>query len=560
MREIGRLIFNKRFRRTCLMFFGFMTQFWWLGKTKKFMSPEKVDRKYHELYLSQARKFTSVAIEMGGLIIKLGQFVSSRVDILPKEYTETLSQLQDSVSPENTDAIIKRIEQERSGAMGASFASFDDHPVAAASLGQVHKATLLDGTVVAVKVMRPGIEEIVALDLKTLKVLIAYARRFTKVGKFVDLKDVYEEFEEVINQELDYEKEANHIEKFRENFREFPGLMVPEVYREHSSNKMLVMEFIDGVKINEIEKLDDSQINKSQLAKILYLSYLQQLLEDGFFHADPHPGNLLVKQDGTLVYIDFGMVGTISDSMKENMFRLAMAVYLKDSSGVVDSLDRLGFFRKQADKTTLSKSLKVILDNFSDGGFDIKKLNNEAFLEELRDFLYQQPFQIPSRTTFLGKAIITVFSICLGLDKKFDFISMAKPYVEDMMISETSNVGKDTIIDQVKESFLKLIPASKKVFTVIDRLESGELRVKPAASFEKNILMQQDRNNKKIILAIFGTGLMLTGTQLLSYSLKLGGAFMVVGGLITIVQTMRKSSRVRRKPPMGHGFMKSRNK
>ncbi|AGK55351.1 ABC1 kinase family protein [Bacillus sp. 1NLA3E] len=556
MREIARLISNKRFRKTSLMFFGFIAQFWWLGKTKRFMSKEKVDRKYHALYLSQAKRFTSEAIEMGGLIIKLGQFVSSRVDILPKEYTDTLSQLQDSVSPEDTDEIINRIEEERSSKIGDIFSHFEQTPLAAASLGQVHKATLPDGTWVAVKVMRPGIEDIVALDLATMRVLIAFARRFTKIGKTMDLKDVYEEFEEVITKELDYQKEAQHLERFRENFSEFPGVTVPKIYSDFCTKKLLVMEFIEGVKINEIQKLDEAGINKSNLAKILFLSYLKQLFEDGFFHADPHPGNILVKKDGTIAYIDFGMVGTVSDTMKENMFKLALGIYVKDFSGVVEALDGLGFLRKKANKTVLTKNIKVILENFSDGSFDFNKIDQGDFLEELRDFLYQQPFQIPSRTTFLGKAIITVFSLCKGLDEKFDFIAMAKPYVEDMMNSETSNVGKETIIDQVKESLLKVIPTSKKVFTLIDQVQSGELRVKPSVAFENKIINQQDMNNKKIIYAILGTGLLLSGTQLLDYSFRVGVSFMIVGSLITVIQLMRKSTTKRRRPPRGHGFMK----
>ena len=559
MREIARLIRNKRFRKTSLMFFGFMFQFWWLGKTKRFMSPEKRDRKYKAVYLSQAKKFTSLALEMGGLIIKLGQFVSSRVDILPKEYTDTLSQLQDSVSHEKTEVVIERINEESSSSISDLFASFEETPVAAASLGQVHKATLLDGTIVAVKVMRPGIENIVALDLATLRVLIAFARRFTKIGKFVDLKDVYDEFDEVIIQELDYQKEANHLEKFRENFQGFPGVTVPKIYREYSTSKMLVMEFIEGVKINEITKLDEAEIDKSKLAKILYLSYLEQLLVDGFFHADPHPGNILIKPDGTIAYIDFGMVGSISNSMKENMFKLAMAVYLKDTSGLVEALDGLGFLRKQADKAALSKNAKMLLENFSGSGFDMKKLNNEDFLEEMRDFLYQQPFQIPARTNFLGKAIITVFSICMGLDSKFDFIKMAKPYVEDMMKSDTGNVGKDSVIDEVKDTLLKVIPASKKFFTVIDQLESGELRMRPSVAFENKIMVQQDNNNKKIIFAIFGTGLLLAGTQVLNDYFEVGVGLMLFGSIITLAQATRKSHTKRRRPPHGQ-MMNARNK
>jgi predicted unusual protein kinase regulating ubiquinone biosynthesis (AarF/ABC1/UbiB family) len=560
MHEIARLIRNKRFRKTSLMFFGFMAQFWWLGKIKGFMSQEKRDKKYHAIYQSQAIHFTKLAVEMGGLIIKLGQFVSSRVDILPKEYTDTLSLLQDSVSPEKTEMIITRIEEECKRPIHEVFTTFENTPVAAASLGQVHKATLPDGTTVAVKVMRPGIEEIVSLDLATLRVLIAFAGRFTKVGKFVDLKDVYQEFEEVITLELDYQKEAQHLERFRENFLGFPGITVPNLFDDYSSSKMLVMEFIDGVKINEFDKLDEVGINKGKLGKILYLSYLQQLLEDGFFHADPHPGNILVKKDGTIVYIDFGMVGSVSDSMKENMFRLAMAVYLKDSNGVVESLDGLGFLRKQADKGVLGKNVKVLLENLSGSGFDIKKLNNDDFLEELREFLYQQPFQIPSRSTFLGKAIITVFSICMGLNPKFDFIGLAKPFVEDMMKGETKNVGKDTILDEVKDVLLKVIPSSKKLYSVIDQLEAGDLRVRPSIAFENKIMAQQDANNQKLILAIFGLGMIIAGTQVLDYSINGAVGLMVLGSVVILFQAMRKThSRRRRRPPHGKMFSQSKN-
>jgi predicted unusual protein kinase regulating ubiquinone biosynthesis (AarF/ABC1/UbiB family) len=554
MREIARLFFNKRFRIVFFMFLGFFVQFWWLGKIKKFVGKEKADRKYRAIYSSQATEFTSVAVELGGLIIKLGQFISSRVDILPKEYTDVLSELQDSVAPVDSEIILKRIEEESNDI----FTAINPVPVAAASLGQVHKAILKSGETVAVKVMRPGIEETVTLDLATLKVLIAFARRFTKMGKFVDLREVYQEFEEVIIDELDYTIEANNIEKFRENFLEFPGVSVPNVYEELSTSKVLVMEFIEGVKINEINKLEGFRVNKKKVASILFLSYLKQIMEDGFFHADPHPGNLLVKNDGTIAYIDFGMVGYVSDPMKESMFKLALSIYLKDAGGIVEAFDDLGFLRKKADKALLSKNVKIILANFSDGGLNFNNLNNSGFLEELREFLYEQPFQIPSRTTFLGKAIMTVFSICKGLDDHFDMISLAKPYVEDMMKSDEVSAGKDTIVDQVKNTFLKVIPASRKLFTVIDQLESGELRIHPSKSFEKNIIQQQAFQSRKIVFALFGTGLLIAGAQILSESHQAGMIMMVSGAVITLLQAIRKTSTIKRRHRR-HPFLKEKN-
>ncbi|MEH7074899.1 ABC1 kinase family protein [Neobacillus drentensis] len=544
-----RLLFNKRFRQTFFMFIGFFMQFWWLGKTKKFYHKDKVTQKYKVIYTAQAKKFARVAVEMGGLIIKLGQFVSSRVDILPKEYTDILSELQDSVAPVDSEIAVNRIEEELSGKVSEVFDSFAKDPVAAASLGQVHKAVLKNGENVAVKVMRPGIEATVALDLTTLKILIAFARRFTKVGKFVDLKDVYQEFEEVITDELDYIKEAKNIESFQESFCDFPGVTTPKVYWNLTTSKVLVMEFIEGVKINEVDKLEGMSINKKNLASILYLSYLKQLMEDGFFHADPHPGNLLVKKDGTLCYIDFGMVGNISNAMKENMVKLAMSIYLKDAGGIVEAFNDLGFLRKKADKSALTKNVKVLLTGFSEDGFKMEQINNEGFLEELREFLYEQPFQIPSRTTFLGKAIMTVFSICNGLDKEFDIIKNTKPYVEDIMSSDAVNPAKETVLDQIKTTFLKVIPTSRKVFNLIDQLESGEIRIHPSKAFEKNIIEQQAFQSRKIVIAMFGTGLLIAGAQLITGHQVVSIAMMCLGGLITISQAGGASGKKRRRRP-----------
>ncbi|MEH7106421.1 ABC1 kinase family protein [Bacillus sp. JJ1764] len=546
MREMTRLLFNKRFRTTFFMFIGFFFQFWWHGKTKRFRSKEGAERRAKTIYISQAKKFAATAVKMGGLIIKLGQFVSSRVDILPKEYTDTLAELQDSVAPVGSEIAMKCIEGELNGNIQEQFTFFDETPVAAASLGQVHKAVLKNGEPVAVKIMRPGIEETIALDLVTLKILIAFARRFTKVEKFVDLQDVYLEFEEVIHDELDYVKEANNIENFREQFAEFPGVEVPRVYQELSTNKLLVMEFIEGVKINEIDNLN---INKKKLASILYLSFLKQLMEEGFFHADPHPGNLLVKQDGTLVYIDFGMVGTMTSEMRENMIKLAMAIYLKDAGGIAAALADLRFLRKNADKSLLTKNIKAVLSSFADGNFNIDKLSNEVFLEEMREFLYEQPFQIPSKTTFLGKAIATVYSLCNGLDKDFDIIALTKPFVEDLMTSNAVNPAKDTVIEQVKNTLLNILPSSRKVMNMIDQLESGEMRINPSKSFEKKLMEQQENQTRKLVMALFGTGLLISGAQLFSHSEVAGMVMMVVGGFITILQAGKGSGRRRRRPP-----------
>jgi predicted unusual protein kinase regulating ubiquinone biosynthesis (AarF/ABC1/UbiB family) len=227
-----------------------------------------------------------------------------------------------------------------------------------------------------------------------------------------------------------------------------------------------------------------------------------------------------------------------------------MSIYLKDAGGIVEAFNDLGFLRKKADKSALTKNVKVILTGFSEDGFKIEKINNEGFLEELREFLYEQPFQIPSRTTFLGKAIMTVFSICNGLDKDFDIIANTKPYVEDIMSSEAFNPAKETVLDQVKTTFLKVIPTSRKVFNLIDQLESGEMRIHPSKSFEKNIIGQQAFQTRKIVFAIFGTGLVIAGAQLITTNQLTGIVMMCFGGLITLAQagTGTGTGKKRRRP------------
>ncbi|WP_052352888.1 ABC1 kinase family protein [Neobacillus dielmonensis] len=548
MREIVRLMGNRRFRTIFFMFVGFSIQLWWLGKTKKFLHKDAAARKAKAVYIDQARKFTSTAEELGGLMIKLGQFVSSRVDILPKEYTDILSGLQDAVPPVPAESIKKRMEQELSGRVTELFSEFDVSPVAAASLGQVHKAMLTNGETAAVKIMRPGIEDIVALDLATLKVLTALAGRFTKIGNFVDLRDVYDEFEEVASDELDYLTEAKNLQTFQAAFQDFPGVATAAINWELTTSKVLVMEFIDGVKIKEVNKLESSAVNKKKLASILFLAYLKQFLEDGFFHADPHPGNLLVKRDGTLCFIDFGMVGTVSDHMRSNMVKLAMDIYLKDAGGIVDALAQLGFLRKNADRAALKKSVNVVLAGFSEGQFNLETINNEAFLEGMREFLYEQPFQIPSRMTFFGKALMTVISICNGLDPDFDLVASIRPFVEDVVGGETVKPAKKTVVNQVKDTLLKIIPASRKMAHLIDQFESGDIRFQPSKAYEQKMLTQQYRETNKMILAIFGTGLFIAGSQMIQQSYDLGVIMMAFGSILTLLQVIRKKEKKRRRP------------
>lgn len=559
MRELIRLSCNQRFRQVFSQFILFAVQFWWLGKQKRFLSQEQLDLRYRRLYRQQAQKFTATAIDLGGLLIKLGQFFSSRVDILPQEYTDELAKLQDAVEPVDTAIIRERIEQQLSGPIEGIFATFDNQPLAAASLGQVHRAKLLNGAEVAVKVLRPGIEEIIAVDLETLKVLIAFAKRYPRISNSVDLDQVYLEFRETISDELDYLKEADNAEKFNEMFREDDSVYVPKVFKEYTTQKIVTLEFVTGYKINDFQALERAGLDQKEIAAKLLACYLRQVLVEGFFHADPHPGNLLISKDGALILLDFGMVGRVNKAMKDSMINLAAALFKKDAGAVVEAFDQLGFLRPQADRSTILKSVRLALANLFGDTMDLGKIDFNELSLELRELVYTQPFQIPAQTTFLGKAVITVFGLCNGLDKNFDLIGAAKPYVEEMFLPKLDAVGGNLFFDQLKKTLLNVVGIPEKLNRFIDGVESGEVRLHPARGFEQRLLEQQSYLANRIVKAVLASGFIISGTQLLDNYYVLGISLISVGGAVALMLLGRGFTGRRRRGgmgSMGSGFKK----
>ncbi|CAM3945990.1 AarF/ABC1/UbiB kinase family protein [Mesobacillus zeae] len=510
MSEFFKLMKNVRFRRTMRMIFKFAWEFWWLGKQKKFISKRRLEAKTKALYRKQAKYFTEAAIGMGGLIIKLGQHVSARVDILPKEFIDELSKLQDSVDSVEFSEIKKKVEGELRLSISEIFAEFSPTPIAAASLGQVHRATLLTGEEVAVKVMRPGVEDIVSIDLKSLQIAIHLLKRRTKIANFMDLDAVYDEFHETIIEELDFQKEGQNAEDFQMRLIYRDDLVIPHINWSLTTSKVLTMEFLEGVKINDFAQLDAWGVDRTQLSKSLLEIFLQQILVEGFFHADPHPGNVLVQPDGTIALIDYGMVGRIADDMKEQMVALVMAVYLKDAPGAIDALNRLRFLRRNADLEVLSRNLTFLFEQINGEKADLTFLTSGENSEELRDFLYSQPFQLPANTTFLGKAIGTVYGLCKGLDPEVDLIQTAKPYIEDVMSGDLRGNVFSNILDEGKNILKGIIPTTKKFISVVDKMDGGNLRVKLSGSFEKKLIDMQNKNTQRIISSIIGAVFFLT--------------------------------------------------
>jgi predicted unusual protein kinase regulating ubiquinone biosynthesis (AarF/ABC1/UbiB family) len=485
---------EKRYRATVGIALRFTRELWWASKTGFLRSPEQQQAHLRALYTRQAVQFREFATRMGGLIIKLGQFLSVRIDSLPKEYIEELGKLQDAVPPVDTATMIRVVERELGRPISELFASFDPEPLAAASLGQVHRATLASGEDVAVKILRPGIEELIETDIRSLRSILRLLDRLTSVGKYMDVRAFGADFENTFRDELDYAKEGANAETFQRNFLLNMHVEMPKIYWSQSSTRVLTMEFMNGVKINELDAIDEMGVDRAEVAKNLLEIYLQMFLADGFYHADPHPGNVLVRPDGIIQLIDFGQVGSLPDDMRRQFTDLIVAVFSKDASGMIQTLRELGFLGADADTQLLKQILVPMIDtmigevgslftgeSFLDqmmSGRSLESFHIDAqALDDMRELILTQPIRLPGSITFLGKALITIFTNCYRLDPSVDLVAVTEPYIRSFATPHSIQDVLSMVMTDGTEFFRNLPRTAKRVVALADRLYEGELEV-----------------------------------------------------------------------------------
>ncbi|KAK2990482.1 hypothetical protein RJ640_028590 [Escallonia rubra] len=400
-------------------------------------------------------------LRLGPTFIKIGQQFSTRVDILAQEYVDQLSELQDQVPPFPSETAVSIVEEELGAPVNDIFDRFDFEPIAAASLGQVHRARL-KGEEVVIKVQRPGLKDLFDIDLKNLRVISEYLQKIDPKsdGAKRDWVAIYDECANVLYQEIDYTKEAANAELFASNFKNMDYVKVPAIYWDYTTPQVLTMEYVPGIKINRIQALDQLGVDRQRLGRYAVESYLEQILSHGFFHADPHPGNIAVDDynGGRLIFYDFGMMGSISPNIREGLLETFYGVYEKDPNKVLQAMIQMGVLVPTGDMTAVRRTAQFFLNSFEERlvaqrkerelataelGFkkplskeekiEKKKQRLAAIGEDLLAIAADQPFRFPATFTFVVRAFSVLDGIGKGLDPRFDITEIAKPYALELL-------------------------------------------------------------------------------------------------------------------------------
>lgn len=453
-------------------------------------------------HLRMARMIRERMVRERGVLIKIGQFFSSRVDILPEEYTDELSKLQDQVPPAPFADIVKRLTEEL-GPMDEIFSDFNEIPIASASLGQAHRACLRDGDCIVVKVQYPGIDEVIAADMRALKYIIGILR---VLYRQFNLDVIYSEFSRIVAEELDYLREGRNAETFARNFAKNERIKIPIVYWPYTTSKVLTLEFLEGTKITDFEEIDRLGIDKKETARILAEAYAQMFFVDGFFHGDPHPGNIFVRSGPNVILVDFGMVDRISARKKEELRRAFIAIVERDSLGLVRALVDMGFIPLTRDIQPLVVFVDRLLQKYRDiSPGEFKAMDIEEIGRDIQQAVQLNPsIQIPNDFILLGRVVGMLNGLGSRLDPETNIIEISTPYARRFIQSE--ELSAQGVLKQAAVAARSLVKLPKLLHDFLVTTGRGETRVEITSQDIVRELHSIHRIGKGFIAAILAAG------------------------------------------------------
>lgn len=472
--------------------------------------PRRLEK--HRFLKQDAPPFRIAAVfeELGGTFIKLGQLLSLRPDLVPKEYCEEFSKLQDDVKPFPTEEAKKIIEKELKKPLKELFKNFEDKPIAAASIGQVHKAQLLNGHHIIIKVQRPGIAEQMKTDID---ILYHIAHLVEKHYPQLNPVEIIQQFEHYTENELDYVKEAKNVDKFYHNFTN-ETIKIPKVYFDYTTFKVLTLEFIDGKKLREVEL---SEKAKRRIVKTVVNSHLKQVFIDGVFHADLHPGNIFIMKDEQIAFLDFGIVGKLSEDFKDKVFNLFSSMINGNLDGISDSLLQLGVAGDEVDEELLKEDLYENLGEYY--GTTVQQINISDVLHKLISLTKKHNLKLPTNFVLLAKSLITVESVASGLDSSFNIVKEAQPFVKKL---RKQHLQPKQLIQSILKTSDKLkdfiIKVPDQASTLINRLKDQDFNIKRIHNDLQNLVVQLNIATNKVVFGLIIMGLLIASGFMMQYN------------------------------------------
>ena len=536
-----------RYRRILRFAARYLVQTWWYELVLPRIGLSRIAARRRSVRLQRvAQRFHGLAVELGGLMIKVGQFMSSRLDVLPPEITNELEGLQDEVPPVAFPAIRALAEAELGVALERAFSFVDEVPVAAASLGQVHRARLSDldaaetGLLdVVVKIQRPNIDQVIAVDLRALRRVAGWLTHVRLVADRVDVPALVEEFALTSLDEIDYLHEAASAERFAADFADDDRVSVPALVWERTTRRVLTMQDVTAIKINDVDGLRAAGIDPTGVANEFAAVMFDQLFDHGFFHADPHPGNIFVTpiaghgaRSWKFTFVDFGMMGEVSDGLRRGLRKVLIAAASRDGKGMVDGIRAVGVLLPSADTAELERAMTKLFARFGGMGFaELQKVDPRefrAFAIEFGDVVRSLPFQLPENFLLIVRAMSLTSGMCSSLDPAFNIWNAIEPYSAQLIRDE----GKSVVQDFAKQvwsvaGIVARLP--QRVDDLITRIDNGDITVQTPRLDRR--LATIERGIRQAIAAVIFAALLVGGILLLPHHVVLGTVLMAASAL-----------------------------